>query len=207
MRKLRRIILTIGVCLLLAPSCVVSSCAPPSLRLSSPSFPEIDVNVYVSNAFSDEEHRTIVDGIMMWDKATRGMITWRIMPFNGYDTPAPDSDVLHRLSVVFRRTTSDVAWVKEWDKGNKNVLYGLCRGNEVWLVQDRLKSRVVKTIIAAHEFGHALGLSHVEDKASVMSQFYRTSIMCLTAGDLREFCDRYMCIDDDIEPVCTPSDS
>lgn len=206
MRRLRRAIASLITGLtLFALGCGSPSHVPPRLPYPFPGPAAIDVNVYVAPDFTDVEKSTIVNGMLMWERATRGLLSWHMYPYTGKRPNAHEApNATYVLDVVFHRAHSTDEWVKEWDEANKHTLYGMYSDDEIWLVEDRLRSVDTKTIVAAHEFGHALGLQHVDDKSSVMSRFYKTSTRCLTQHDLWVFCDRYTCLLPQMTTQCSP---
>lgn len=200
MRKLYRAILSsIAGFVCLISGCATRQSIPP--RLESQGDPIIDVTVFISPDFGERERDNIINGILMWERATNGLITWKLQPFNPNITPniGEKNGVSHR-AVLFKRATSQDEWVKKWDAEHSKTLLGLCHGDGnselvwLWLVEDRLSNSRAETIIAAHEFGHALGLDHIKDKASVMSEYYNRKVTCLTNADLEEFCDKHKCV-------------
>lgn len=205
MRKLRQVCASLLACFLLA----LSGCSPVTINLPPRVYhagqPVIDVRVYITDhEFSDHERANIVNGILMWERATGGLLTWHLFAYDEtYDLPDPGGyqlDGSEQRVVLFRRAVSTDAWVVSWDKKNKNTLLGMQTGNPLvevgsaWLIEDRLRTPNAEAIIAAHEFGHALGLDHVADKMSVMSQYIDVKkVTGLTEHDLEEFCHVYGC--------------
>lgn len=216
MRSLRRTLLALITCVLVGLGCAAHSCPVPP-RLVGHGRAIIDVHVYVSPEFTPEERDNIVNGILMWERATNGLIVWHLLPFDPKKPPPKPAgccDGVEQRSVMFRRAVSGDEWVQKWDAEHKpKTLLGLCQGNSLeetawlWLVENRLNTPESESIIAAHELGHALGLDHIDDKDSVMSEFFRTSTRCLTAHDLKAFCDKHGCSTEGMEPVCMPPKS
>lgn len=152
---------------------------------------------------------------MMWEHATNGLVTWSLKPFDPYNPPAPPRGLyegVEERTVLFRRAISTDEWVKAWDAEHqpKKTLLGLGQGNSMkelawlWLVEDRMKVGDAETMIASHEFGHAIGLDHISDTSSVMSEFYNRIVKCLTIADLEEFCDKHNCSTALVTTVCKP---
>ncbi len=160
----------------------------------------IDVRVYVSSEFTSQELANIVNGIMMWERATNGAMTWTVgvSPYDRLpeEFPRMQTDGTQRLVVMFHKANSSADWVKSWDNSKmlKGQLLGLCAGNHLvdrtsaWLVMDRLTDVRSQIWTAAHEFGHALGLSHVKDNVSLMSPLYSWKSDQQTGPDMTEFC-------------------
>ncbi len=170
--------------------------------------PTIDVRVYVTDDFTTKEHANIVNGVMMWERATAGMVTWTAHVIGKDELPNElpqlQLDGSQKLVVVFHKGHSSDDWVKHWDANSKtgSKLLGMCFGDfmtertGVWLVMDRLKSDFSQVWTAAHEFGHALGLKHVADKSSMMSEFYNWTVKGQTLHDMHEFCTVWGCDDE-----------
>lgn len=47
--------------------------------------------------------------------------------------------------------------------------------------------------VIMHEIGHALGLSHIEDENSIMSEYYSQTTTFFTQHDVEEYCKNYFC--------------
>ena len=96
---------------------------------------------------------------------------------------------------MFRRGSGNEPWVRAWDQENKRPLYGMCQGGSIhdvtalWLIEDRLVSINDQVIIAAHEFGHALGIDHIKEPGHVMSEFYDRRTTTITYEDVVAFYD------------------
>lgn len=178
---------------------------PP--RLPNGEHASIDVHVYVTDDFSLKEYSNIVNGVLLWERATHGMVTWKPQTIKLGEVPKEEPlvrpDGTQQLVVVFHKAHSSDEWVKHWDekrhsKGSGTLL-GMCFGSysrertRVWLVMDRLHSDNTMTWTVAHEFGHAIGLDHIDDKASIMSPHYNWRVKQQTAQDMVEFCRVWGC--------------
>lgn len=193
----------------LATTCVPSTAVPH--RIPVPGQASVDIDVYVAPDFTENERKNIIKGVSMWENASNGLIKWHMLPFTS--TPAiavQDQNTFpQKRIVVFMRTTSKTDWVQSFDKKNKpKSLLGMLVGNPLqlayaYLVEDRLRTDDDEITIAAHEFGHALGLSHVADIKSVMSELHLPNVDCLTSADLQALCDLYGCRSSDVHSACT----
>jgi hypothetical protein len=174
----------------------------PELVAVPLSKPVVNVSVYISSEFTELEWVNIIAGIRLWETATHGLLTWQLKHYDESIKPVSSfglkNGVIER-SVLFKRVLSHEGWVKNWDRENHNTLLGLRESKSssdvavLWLVEDRLKTDTSEMIIAAHEFGHALGIDHVQDISSVMSEFYAGFVTGITSHDLTAFLKRYDC--------------
>jgi len=185
----------------------LATCTPPAkyVRQVVPEAAVIDVDVYVDSQFTDRERANIVNAITMWRRSLRGYMTWHVMDFDPNVPPNPpvvSMDDLEKRVVVFHRASADADWVKEWDAKHvkeKTWILGNCQNSDrtkvidIKLIESRLVNDDMETIIAAHEFGHAMGMDHVKDEASTLSAHYVPSNRCITPFDLNEFCDKHHC--------------
>jgi len=64
---------------------------------------------------------------------------------------------------------------------------------EVILIESRLTSPRDEMLIAAHEFGHVLGLNHTTSRGSILSEKYGLTVQGITSADIGLFCARYGC--------------
>lgn len=209
--KLRQYLVTLLTNILLLVGCAPTSLPP---RIVQHGKPVIDVHVYIEPEFSERERAHIINGILMWERATGGLVVWHLFSYNK-DNPIPPPrgtcNGVQERTVLFRRAVSSDEWVQRWDAAQqpKKYLLGLCQGNALlevtwlWLIEDRLSTSRSQTVIASHEFGHALGLNHVSDKESVMSEFSNNT-NCLTNHDLHEFCRHHHCLDSMMTTSCNP---
>lgn len=164
----------------------------------------IEVRVYISSSFNDVEARLIQRGINVWSKATNGKVAWFVVPFDG-DTPPQVVDDIP--TVFFRKASSLDDWVLEWDAKTKRFLLGQCRPSgpssfELWIVSDRLSNSQTFMNTAAHEFAHALGVKHTDDKTSIMSSLQPGKPPCLTEHDLDVLCDAIGCWSKSLTKEC-----
>lgn len=209
MKKWIKHVLVLLVAYLAATNCAPTTAVPH--RLPVPGQPSVDVDVYIAPEFTENERKNILTGVHMWDSASNGLVSWHVLNFTLTPPIAiQDNNIFpQKRVVVFTRVTSKEEWVKNFDKKNKpKSLLGMLVGNPLqlayaYLVEDRLNSNEDEIIIAAHEFGHAIGLDHVKDKSSVMSELRIPKVDCLTSADLKALCDLYGCRPTDVHLVCT----
>lgn len=128
-----------------------------------------------------------MDGISMWEIATRGLVTWHLA-ITVNDCPC----------VYFMSGTKDAQYVKEWEAANKPLLiqgYTVhTTPTVIWLINERLNDPFVRRNVAAHEYAHALDLKHVEIKGALMTlEMDKKKIATITKADLELLCAKYRC--------------
>lgn len=182
----------------------------------------MNVNVYIAKQFTENERTNIINGILMWQRATNSLLRWKLIPYDNtkpLPLPAGRVDDVEERTVLFQRASSTDAWVIEWDAKHEDkkkpiaeqvMMLGVTQNGDdlgkvakVWLVENRLTTDGLETITAAHEFGHAVGLDHVADKKSTMSKKVgEKDNKCITQHDLVEFCDKHDCNPNGLAEAC-----
>lgn len=56
-------------------------------------------------------------------------------------------------------------------------------------------------MVGIHEFGHALGMEHIDNKQSIMHKTYENGLTFLTQYDIEEFCRVYSCTQSEIKKL------
>lgn len=201
MRQFRRLLAWLFVSLSLTGCASTPNCPAP--RLPNTGRIGVDVHVYIDPAFTKDEREHILDGMLMWERSTSGLVTYHLIdkPITGIPPVYVEEGGTQVRLVSFQRVTSEEEWVKKWDEEHKpKRLLGLMDPHPnqkvpmtAWLVEDRLKTPRAQTIVAAHEFGHTLGLDHIKDTSSVMSELHNEAVDHLTPHDLVALCDKYHC--------------
>lgn len=158
-----------------------------------------DACVEFDGSLSSIEMLRIVDGIDMWTRATGAAFTWMLVT----DERRPC-----RRTITFKRSLSTDDWVVEYDAQHGNKVLGMCWSKKsgravVALVTDRLVDGVGMTIVAAHEFAHAMGAGHVDDDGSIMRKRVGPQRRCVSERDIAEFCRGMNCVPPP-DPVCVP---
>lgn len=191
----------------LLAACLIACCIPVNAindNVVVEERPIVDVIVYVSNDFSEIEQRNIIEGITLWETSLAGKLKLYFRSCSGNQRVAlhghSQSNGHQTRVVIFKRISGETSTVKQWDIEHKKFLAGLLVGNslkqaDAWLMYDRMTPPTMK-IIAAHEFGHALGIEHISDPASIMSEYVQVDkIKSLTEYDINAFCIEYKCFE------------
>lgn len=198
------------MCLFLCVSCVVTtSCLKQTIVFNTPqqrNVTSLDVFVLVSDDFSHEQKDDIKRGLALWSFATNGYVNIEILPLEWKSitkhTEKCEPVIVFNLGMPFDDAVKD---------SNGESVLGIthrrpCSYTTVWLYENELRSSQSWQVTTAHEFGHSLGLKHVEEKSAVMNKFYSDykSLNCLTLSDMNEFCSIYGCDTNNMN-FCTTS--
>lgn len=218
-RSLLRSLVLVSIACLLQVSCETTKLTindssrqistTPARVMSVVEAPIVTVKVYIAPGFSEREHVNIINGIVLWERATEGQVTWTLESSEPNNYSPLFINGIRTLYVVYKRITPDDAHVKKWDKehstaDNETIMLGqLSVGYaddgvpavpmEVILVEGRLTTPRDEILIPAHEFGHVLGLGHVTQHESLLSERYGSTVQGITTEDLELFCRRYPC--------------
>lgn len=199
-KKLSRAIAFIIVMLMLYLN---GSCSAGLIQPIQPSGQLIYSNSYITytDAVTSDQRENIMYGANMWNYALHdGLKIEEIPPWEISDKTGLTINGRCQPVVLFDVIDSSVKLIKERDASEKVSTLGLtfthtCSVTKIFLVQDRLKEEEDFIIIAAHEFGHALGLRHVTSERSIMHDSYSAleNAGCVTREDARELCNHYEC--------------
>lgn len=205
MRWLRQAIACFVVCF------SVSCCGvfTPTASLPPSSRPTIEAFVYISDDFSEKERLGIIDGVRLWERGLNGHLVWHEVPGFDDNTHAPVhggtwEDGTQQRVVVFRKISAETADVKSWDSEQKKNLVGMCIGDALivahaWIIHDRIHDAAMFRVVVSHEFGHALGLGHVDDMNSTMSEYLNAvDNSKLSTKDVKAFCKAYKLLECDL---------
>lgn len=157
--------------------------------------------VTYTDAVTSDQRENIMYGANMWSFALHdGIIIEEIPPWEMIDKMGRKIDGRCQPVILFDVVKSTSKIIKDRDTETKVTTLGLtrfrsCSVTKVWLVEDRLKDEDDFVNIAAHEFGHALGLDHVSSPRAIMHNLYNfgDNAGCITKDDARELCNHYEC--------------
>lgn len=221
LKRLRQKILSLLVSLVvMLTACAGTNpvCHSPA-HIVMPGSVIVSVNVYIAKQFTEQERANIINGILMWQRATNGLLQIKLVAYDASQTvprPAGLVNGVEERTVLIQRASSHDEWVIKWDKEHakpkgqpQTMVLGICYGSElknvakVWLVENRLTTDGIEVITAAHEFGHAMNLDHVSDTNSTMSkQLSDKENKCVTKDDLHEFCSKHDCDPSGLAVAC-----
>ena len=85
--------------------------------------------------------------------------------------------------------------------GNINLLgytepqqkIGDCKLRNIFLIDYGFDSDLKLNNVVMHEIGHAIGLDHIKNNDSIMSEFYSPNTTFFTQHDVEEYCKHYYC--------------
>lgn len=207
MKQVTHCVFLLALCLILMMSC--ESCSTPTdsrapLQHGTVvyTFPEVAFTDKVTESQKD----SFIAGIQKWNDALPDGILWQ------------EIDITHVASHKGKRvlgqcqslivvdvidSSAPLIVIRDKAHGGINTL-GLtvwhpCEITHVWIVRDRVVSRLDQVNIMAHEFGHALGLGHLKSKTSLMSEIYSAECRgCVTKMDAKELCYHIGCNVNDV---------
>lgn len=179
---------SIAITACLTIGCVTPYSSPPVLSMA------VDKN------FTPAEQGCIADSASKWAEQTSGLAHIDLQ-WDALDSKDPRSVAEHRKEHRLVRWTSDLDVVKAIDgDGSSGWLMGQVSGREIGkpyisnpiqmaLVADRLEDPHVCKLTAIHEFGHVLGLPHIDGPQNIMFwAVVGARTACLKKDDLLMFC-------------------
>lgn len=174
------------------------------------------VTFHADRDFTDVERQCLVEAADKVAEQTSGLVNIEV-EFD-YNVHSTTDTFRHRVTNRIVRWTSSTPEVLETDAalteehgtpwklmGQTNgvsIFNVLRRPIEVRLVADRLPTKHICILTAMHEFGHALGVGHLESsKGNIMYPSVEPErSACFKAADLGAFCERYGCRLEDMKP-------
>ena len=193
---------------------LVNSCRPVVLPVAVMSDGRLlysESAVAYTSRVSPEQKLAIQQGMDIWSDALGGGITYHEIPNTANDLKmAAGHRFLGTCSrvILYDIVKADDQRIVDEDKEKENEhkqTIGLtyerpCGITLVLLVPERLKSHQDVVETAAHEFGHALGLDHVDSEGAIMHKTHSEKTKgCLLPDDAEELCDNLHCLVDDVK--------
>lgn len=170
---------------------------------------------HVDERFSDDERTCIEDAADQWRTHTKGLVNYTFE--YDYDPMSTRDRLKHRLNhriVMWKEGEEDLAKadrsVQERDKSPDSRIYGRTNGvditqkfartMEIALVPTRIfPDKNLCEVVMAHEFGHTLGIDHLNHKYALMYAHadYRATA-CPKKADMNAFCALNNCEDHNV---------
>lgn len=205
---------------------IISSCiACSSGDVKAPNKPAIpaDVVMHGDVDFDADERSAIQEAAEIWRKQTNGLARIRIqwdLDFNN-----DESLELHRDKSKLVKANSEMESVKEGDCVAAKGMGLPCIGIPILLawvqpgggihnyddvnpdmvvIADRMPSTKFLTQVVLHEFGHILGVPHINDKKAIMYPISspKEGPVCLTEKDIAGYCMANGCGSEPITKAC-----
>lgn len=212
MSSLRRTIVAAAVCVFVLFGCTLTGTCPATLPTPATDQTSafktlkatVSTSVYIDRGFSPDEVKQITNGIRLWEIALGGQLSWcrklSTKDMLGCPQDSLDHPPRSQRAVIFRKTFSNTDQVKDWDESSGKYVLGmtvtplLSIHRVAWLVADRMLDTKLWMLVAAHEFGHSIGLEHVNHLDSLMSEYIKADVLDgPTPYDVREFCVKLGC--------------
>lgn len=175
---------------------VVVSCALKDTTIKSNTNWE-SINVYIDDAFSDDEVIIIKKSFVTWESVLDNKLKFNIK--SKMKRPSLFKDREPFSDGIF------IWYLNPRDELDENMAYedrkylinyeGIFLGRKhisgdiVMLIRYNLNDRFYGVML--HEIGHFIGLSHVEDRESLMHA--STGTNCVTLNDAERACKMYKC--------------
>lgn len=154
-------------------------------------------NIFIPDDFSSDQMEDIKTALNEWTEKTNYSVQFNI--FEHYDKrimkllPYREGNIV--ILTIPPETPIVVNMEKEMETGN--IILGLWVANDsiptIYIVSSRIYDRMTYTAVILHEVGHAMGLDHNPNEASVMYKSQDKSSKHLMPTDIAAFCHIHYC--------------
>jgi len=162
--------------------------------ISSFGMTTITKTIYVDIAFDDNEYQAIVAAGAEWSYATKKLVKFnfvRGINQNTYNSIRNDPDKI----AMFKINDGDnsTARIDEYFKDKKVGCYMRHDNTQlIYIIISRIYDYGLMEKVIAHEYGHALGIGHVNKDKDLMNEFIDEDVR-ITKDDIKELCKLYLC--------------
>ena len=155
---------------------------------------QVHKTIYVENSFNQVEYELIREAAHEWETSTQDRVSFDV--HYGFD-----KSVLKRIhndndSFIITKANSDDKLINFLDQLTDNGTLGYFHYKydvqAIVVLPERMRGLDYYRAVFMHEMGHSIGISHSDDKDSVM---YPTmnEVFHLTKNDVTWFCRAYYC--------------
>lgn len=147
------------------------------------------IDVYISKDFSIVEKQAIIEAITQWQKSTDGLLSFHIVDLNTeHLVPDEIGNALYNITIIKDNDSGTLKRLEEEADAHGRVLgyaFWFFNCNFAGLCTKRIKNKKTLKMIAMHEIGHLLRLSHI-DKKAVMHRYVTNMTAKISKYDLNQ---------------------
>jgi len=136
------------------------------------------IDVSIDCCFTKQEKEAIIESLLIWQKATCGLITFHIINLNNDKLIFNDKNrSTSSYTINFVCMLHEDKETKKYDDIWQSQILGLAQGFEpcclIFVVVDRIKDCDTFVATCLHEIGHLLGLDHNINENTLMYRYIR----------------------------------